>query len=86
MNTRLCGKIHPEGVPCTKSVFYEDGCCTDKVYDHPGPHEHYTASLDEGGVITKRWEEQLHVVDLPFDSYRPWSDEDIAAAEKAEAG
>jgi len=56
----------------------------DKVYDHPGPHEHYNKPLDQGGVITRRWIEQLNIIDLPYDAYRPWSDEDIKAAEEAD--
>lgn len=81
MKTRACGKVHPQGMPCLKPVLYEDGCCADKVYDHDGPHEH----TDEDGVITKRWEEQLQVVDLPYNAYGPWVDneEQPATAERA---
>ena len=77
MQTKTCGKIHPDGVPCTKPVFYEEGCCAPKVYDHNGPHEHLDKPLAEGGVITHRWEEVLQIVDLEHDAYRPWTDEDI---------
>jgi hypothetical protein len=82
MEVKACGKVHPDGVPCTKSVFYEKHCCIDKVYDHPGPHEHLDKPLEEGGRITHRWEEVLQIVDLPYDAYRAWTEEDIKAAEE----
>lgn len=84
MQTKACGKVHPEGVPCCKPVMYETNCCFDKVYDHTGPHEHYDKPLDRGGVVTHRWEEHLQIVDLPYDAYRPWSEEDVEQAEAAQ--
>lgn len=80
MNTRSCGKVHPDGgVPCLKPVFYEEKCCFQKVYEHDGPHEH----VNGAGAITRRWEETLQIVDLPFDAYKPWTEEDIKAASEA---
>jgi len=81
MKTRICGKVHPDGgVPCMKPVFYEESCCTDKVYEHPGPHEH----KNDSGIITRRWEEVLQIQDLPFNAYGPMEEEEGQEAEKAE--
>jgi hypothetical protein len=77
VKTRACGHMHPDGLPCLKPVLYEEGCCTEKTYDHDGPHEH----VDKDGRITHRWEETLQVVDLPYDAYKPWTEEDIKSAE-----
>jgi hypothetical protein len=86
VKVKACGKIHPDGVPCTKPVMYEQKCCHEQQYEHDGPHEHYDRPLEEGGVITHRWEEQLQIMDLPYDAYRPWTDEDIKKAEAAANG
>jgi hypothetical protein len=84
MKTKACGKIHPDGVPCTKPVMYEQGCCSERQFDHSGPHEHLDKPLDQGGVVTHRWEEVLQIVDLPYDAYKAWTDDDIKAAESNE--
>lgn len=66
MQTRGCGAVHPDGVVCVKTVYFEHGCCADTIYGHDDPHEH----IDQDGVITHKWEETLVVKDLPYDGYR----------------
>ena len=71
LQTRMCGFIHPEGVICSRVVYYEKGCCTDTVYNHEGPHQF----VDKDGVITHRWEEVRVIKDVPFDAYKPLEEE-----------
>jgi len=66
--TRDCGAVHPDGVCCFISVFFESlTCgCGDRVYEHDGPHE---AVTPDG--VRYRWEEVLTVQDLPYNAYGP---------------
>lgn len=77
LKVRECGALHPDGVPCVLSVYYEKGCCTDKVFPHEEPHE---AVRD--GVVTHRWEEVTKVMDLPFDAYSPRNSDSAQKAAK----
>lgn len=78
LQIRECGAVHPDGVVCSLPVYYEKGCCYDKVVPHEEPHE----STSKDGRVTHRWEEVSKVMDLPFDAY---SSRDSDSAKRAAA-
>ena len=72
IKVRQCGMVYGDGVVCMRHVYYQEGCCSDKVFNHKGPHE----ATDKNGRITHRWKQKIVIEPLPFDGYMPLEDDD----------
>lgn len=72
METRICGAVHPLGAVCNRVIFTEPGCCTDRIYQHKGPHQH----TRDDGTITNRWKAKIVVEDCEFDAFAPLPEEE----------